>query len=74
MADDHQRRNAQVLVDAGAAVMLEERHLDATRLASTIVGLLSDPPALGAMGRKARGFARPDAAACIVDHLREVAA
>lgn len=72
--DDHQRRNAQVLVDAGAAVMVEERHLDAARLSATIVALLADASALAAMGDRASRFARPDAATRIVDHIRELAA
>lgn len=72
--DDHQRRNAQVLVDAGAATMIEERHLDASRLAATIVALLADAPTLAAMSRAMSGFARPDAATRIVDHIRELAA
>jgi UDP-N-acetylglucosamine--N-acetylmuramyl-(pentapeptide) pyrophosphoryl-undecaprenol N-acetylglucosamine transferase len=31
--DDHQRRNAQVLADAGAAVVIDERDLTGPRLA-----------------------------------------
>lgn len=72
--DDHQRRNAQVLVDAGAAVMVEERNLDAARLADVIVSLLSDPDRLASMRRAARSFARPDAATRIVQQIRELAA
>ncbi|ODS53603.1 MAG: undecaprenyldiphospho-muramoylpentapeptide beta-N-acetylglucosaminyltransferase [Acidobacteria bacterium SCN 69-37] len=72
--DDHQRHNAQVLVDAGAAVMIEERHLDAGRLAATIVALLADAGALASMARAMAAFARPDAATRIVHHIRELAA
>ncbi len=72
--DDHQRHNAQVLVDAGAAVMIEERHLDAARLAATIVTLLADPDRLASMRRAMAGFARPDAATRIVHQIRELAA
>jgi UDP-N-acetylglucosamine--N-acetylmuramyl-(pentapeptide) pyrophosphoryl-undecaprenol N-acetylglucosamine transferase len=72
--DDHQRRNAQVLVDAGAAVMVEERHLDAARLAATVVALLADAGRLAAMSRSMSSFARPDAATRIVNHIRELAA
>jgi UDP-N-acetylglucosamine--N-acetylmuramyl-(pentapeptide) pyrophosphoryl-undecaprenol N-acetylglucosamine transferase len=71
--DDHQRRNAGVLVDAGAAEMLEERRLTGESLAELIGRLLNDPARLQAMGRAMRGLARPDAAARIVDRLLELA-
>jgi UDP-N-acetylglucosamine--N-acetylmuramyl-(pentapeptide) pyrophosphoryl-undecaprenol N-acetylglucosamine transferase len=72
--DDHQRHNAQVLVDAGAAVMVEERHLDAARLADVLVTLLADPERLASMRRAVAAFARPDAATRIVQQIRELAA
>lgn len=72
--DDHQRRNAQVLVEAGAAVMIEERHLSAGRLAATVVALLADAAGLASMGRAMAAFARPDAATRIVHQIRELAA
>jgi UDP-N-acetylglucosamine--N-acetylmuramyl-(pentapeptide) pyrophosphoryl-undecaprenol N-acetylglucosamine transferase len=72
--DDHQRRNAEVLVAAGAAVMIEERHLDAPRLAATVIALLADIDRLASMRRAMAGFARPDAATRIVHQIRELAA
>lgn len=72
--DDHQRRNAKVLSDAGAALVLDERELDADRLASTVLAPLSDAARLAAMSDAMRTFARPDAATRIVDHIREMAA
>jgi UDP-N-acetylglucosamine--N-acetylmuramyl-(pentapeptide) pyrophosphoryl-undecaprenol N-acetylglucosamine transferase len=60
-ADDHQRRNAEAMQNAGAAVMLEERDLTPAKLADTIAGLLSDPVKLKAMSGKARGMAHPNA-------------
>jgi UDP-N-acetylglucosamine--N-acetylmuramyl-(pentapeptide) pyrophosphoryl-undecaprenol N-acetylglucosamine transferase len=71
--DDHQRRNAQVLAEAGAAVVVEERDLTGARLAATVLGLLGDPRALEAMSRAMRGFARPEAAGRIVDRLLALA-
>jgi UDP-N-acetylglucosamine--N-acetylmuramyl-(pentapeptide) pyrophosphoryl-undecaprenol N-acetylglucosamine transferase len=71
--DDHQRRNAQVLVDAGAAELLEERRLSGASLADAIGRLLDDPGRLQAMRQAMRGFARPDAAARIVDRVLELA-
>jgi UDP-N-acetylglucosamine--N-acetylmuramyl-(pentapeptide) pyrophosphoryl-undecaprenol N-acetylglucosamine transferase len=72
--DDHQRRNAQVLADAGAAVVIEEHELTGSRLADTVSRLLADRPRLDAMGRAMRQFARPDAAARIADRVLELAA
>jgi UDP-N-acetylglucosamine--N-acetylmuramyl-(pentapeptide) pyrophosphoryl-undecaprenol N-acetylglucosamine transferase len=60
-ADDHQRRNAEAMQNAGAAVMLEERDLTPARLADAIVGLLSDPVKLKAMSAAARSMAHPNA-------------
>lgn len=72
--DDHQRRNAEVLAAAGAAVVIEERELSGDRLAGAILRLLADRGGLEAMGRASRGFAQPDAAARIVDRLLELVA
>jgi UDP-N-acetylglucosamine--N-acetylmuramyl-(pentapeptide) pyrophosphoryl-undecaprenol N-acetylglucosamine transferase len=66
-ADDHQRRNAEVLSASGAAVVLDEPGLTPDRLATTVTGLLGEPERLGAMGEAMRRFARPAAAATVVD-------
>lgn len=61
--DDHQARNAAVLVEAGGAQMLREAGLDAQRLADVLLGLFEagrDLPL--AMARAARGVAVTDAA------------
>lgn len=60
-ADDHQRRNAQAMQAAGAAIMLEERDLTPAKLADTIAELLSDPVKLKAMSAAARTMAHPNA-------------
>lgn len=67
--DDHQRKNAQVLAEAGAAVVIDERELTPARVVSVISGLLDDPARLQAMSRAIRALARPDAAARIVDRV-----
>jgi UDP-N-acetylglucosamine--N-acetylmuramyl-(pentapeptide) pyrophosphoryl-undecaprenol N-acetylglucosamine transferase len=72
--DDHQKMNAEVLARGGAAVMLEERDLTAERLADVISALLSDAGGRDAMAASMKKFARPDAAARIVDRLMELAA
>jgi UDP-N-acetylglucosamine--N-acetylmuramyl-(pentapeptide) pyrophosphoryl-undecaprenol N-acetylglucosamine transferase len=73
-ADDHQRKNADVMVDAGAARLLTERQLaDPGLLADTLLAMLSDPLHLAAMAANARSQAKPDAAARIAVKLIELA-
>jgi UDP-N-acetylglucosamine--N-acetylmuramyl-(pentapeptide) pyrophosphoryl-undecaprenol N-acetylglucosamine transferase len=59
---DHQTRNAQALVTAGAAVLLPDADCDGARLSSELDRLLADAGLLGAMSEAARGLAHPDAA------------
>jgi UDP-N-acetylglucosamine--N-acetylmuramyl-(pentapeptide) pyrophosphoryl-undecaprenol N-acetylglucosamine transferase len=73
-ADQHQRRNAEVMVDAGAAVMLQESELEQPgKLLGTLAGLLSSPGRLIAMGEAARKQAHPRAAERIAEKLVELA-
>ncbi len=71
--DDHQRKNAEVLVKGGAAVMIEERDLTGPRLADEVNRLLDDGGRRDAMSRAMRTFARPNAAALIVDRVMALA-
>ena len=71
--DDHQRRNADVLARAGAAVLLDERELTADRLAGVTANLIADEGRRTRIAQAVRGFARPDAATAIVDRLLELA-
>jgi UDP-N-acetylglucosamine--N-acetylmuramyl-(pentapeptide) pyrophosphoryl-undecaprenol N-acetylglucosamine transferase len=57
-ADDHQRKNAKVLVEAGAAAMLLERDLTPATLLDGLRGLLLDGGRRGEMALKARSLAR----------------
>ena len=66
-ADDHQTRNAQSMVEEGAAIMISNADLTGERLAETIRGLLSDIPRLEAIERNARRIAVLDAEQRIVD-------
>jgi UDP-N-acetylglucosamine--N-acetylmuramyl-(pentapeptide) pyrophosphoryl-undecaprenol N-acetylglucosamine transferase len=72
--DDHQTRNAEALVDAGAAVLLQERELAATTLATQLEALFGERARLLAMAEAARRLAKPDAAALIAARCLEVAA
>ena len=60
-ADDHQRRNAEALERAGAAVVVEETKLDEVWLVDTICALLEDPARLARMSDAARAMAHPNA-------------
>jgi UDP-N-acetylglucosamine--N-acetylmuramyl-(pentapeptide) pyrophosphoryl-undecaprenol N-acetylglucosamine transferase len=72
--DEHQRRNAEAMVDAGAAVMLEEKDLEIPeRLLAALTGLLNDPARMAAMSAAARTQAHPGAAERIADRLAELA-
>jgi UDP-N-acetylglucosamine--N-acetylmuramyl-(pentapeptide) pyrophosphoryl-undecaprenol N-acetylglucosamine transferase len=72
-ADDHQRRNAQALEQAGAAVVLEETNLDEVWLVDTLSALLEDPHRLRQMGDAARAMGHPSAAKDIADLAARVA-
>jgi UDP-N-acetylglucosamine--N-acetylmuramyl-(pentapeptide) pyrophosphoryl-undecaprenol N-acetylglucosamine transferase len=66
-ADDHQRRNAETLAEAGAGVLLPEAQLTPERLVQTVGALLRDRPRLGLMAQAARALAHPAAAATIAE-------
>ncbi len=69
-ADDHQKRNAEEMVKAGAAVMLTESDLATPqKLLQALIALLSDGPQLAAMSAAARTQAHPGAAERIADRL-----
>ena len=72
-ADDHQRVNAEVLVKARAAEMIEQRDLTGERLAGRIAAVASDEAARRAMSDAAHRLAHPDAAAAIVERIFELA-
>jgi UDP-N-acetylglucosamine--N-acetylmuramyl-(pentapeptide) pyrophosphoryl-undecaprenol N-acetylglucosamine transferase len=72
-ADDHQRRNAEVLVEGGAAQMLLEPEMTAAALLATLTGLLSNREKLSKMASCARTFAHPQAAARIAEMVASLA-
>jgi UDP-N-acetylglucosamine--N-acetylmuramyl-(pentapeptide) pyrophosphoryl-undecaprenol N-acetylglucosamine transferase len=74
-ADEHQKRNAEAMVIAGAALMLEEPDLSAPgKLLDALVNLLENRNRLAAMAAAARTQAHPDAAERIADRLAALAA
>jgi UDP-N-acetylglucosamine--N-acetylmuramyl-(pentapeptide) pyrophosphoryl-undecaprenol N-acetylglucosamine transferase len=72
-ADDHQRRNAEVMAQAGAACLLIESALTPETLQTALAELLSQPAQLAAMSEKARSLAHPDAAEQIARITVEIA-
>jgi UDP-N-acetylglucosamine--N-acetylmuramyl-(pentapeptide) pyrophosphoryl-undecaprenol N-acetylglucosamine transferase len=64
-ADDHQKRNAEALQRAGAAVMLEEANLTHETLVDTLSFLLADASRLREMREAARKLSHPNAASDI---------
>lgn len=71
-ADDHQRKNAEMLADAGAALLIPDNEMTGERLVSEVARLATAPEKLRAMGQAARAFAKPNAARRAVEVLEEV--
>ncbi|MBS7457742.1 undecaprenyldiphospho-muramoylpentapeptide beta-N-acetylglucosaminyltransferase [Coralloluteibacterium stylophorae] len=65
--DDHQTRNAEYLVERGAARLLPQGENFETRLAGTLAELLADRAIARRMANAARALARPDAADAVAD-------
>jgi undecaprenyldiphospho-muramoylpentapeptide beta-N-acetylglucosaminyltransferase len=70
---DHQTRNAEAMVHAGAAVLVADADLDAARLALELTRLLDDTSRLAAMAAAGAAVAHPDAAAQVADIVEEAA-
>lgn len=66
-ADDHQTKNAEALVKAGAARMFPEEGLTATVLGRELLEILGDAAKRTTMGQAAHSLARLDAVSTIVD-------
>jgi len=65
--DDHQTRNAAVMVATGAACVVQERDLDAAGLSALLTDLTADRARLLAMAQAARSGAVTDAAERLAD-------
>ena len=70
---DHQTRNASLMAEAGAAVVVPDSELDASRLSREVGALLSSPSKLAEMSDAARRASRPDAAERVADELLRLA-
>ena len=72
-ADDHQRRNAEIVARAGAAQVLDQNDLTGSSLAAHVLSLAADAARRERMAAAARSLARPGAAHTIVDRILALA-
>jgi UDP-N-acetylglucosamine--N-acetylmuramyl-(pentapeptide) pyrophosphoryl-undecaprenol N-acetylglucosamine transferase len=72
-SDDHQSRNADVMVAGSAAALLPESQLTPESLLVVLLRLLGDPAGLSTMGEHARSLAHLDAAERIAEMVRGLA-
>jgi UDP-N-acetylglucosamine--N-acetylmuramyl-(pentapeptide) pyrophosphoryl-undecaprenol N-acetylglucosamine transferase len=71
-ADDHQRKNAEAFVRAGAAKMLLQADLNGETLSRELIGMMGSPETITQMETAARRLARPDAAEATVDLIEKL--
>lgn len=72
-ADDHQRKNAEALQNAGAAKMILQSDLTGESLAKEIKNLINVPEKITEMEIAARKLAKKDAAELAVDIIEQLA-
>lgn len=65
--DKHQLKNAQVLADVGAAVVITD-----DRLTEVLTELINEPERLERMARQSKSLSKPDAAQAVVEELVNV--
>jgi UDP-N-acetylglucosamine--N-acetylmuramyl-(pentapeptide) pyrophosphoryl-undecaprenol N-acetylglucosamine transferase len=68
-AEDHQTKNAEIFVRAGAALLLKESELAADVLAQKIRGLIDHPNQLHRMSENSAKLAPKNAAALVVETM-----
>ncbi|WP_286221925.1 undecaprenyldiphospho-muramoylpentapeptide beta-N-acetylglucosaminyltransferase [Marinobacter apostichopi] len=71
--DDHQTKNGQQMVAAGAAVLIPQTRLTPDNLAETLADLGRDRTRVINMAKAARTLARPDATERVVNYCLEAA-
>lgn len=71
-ADDHQRKNAESLQNAGAAGMILQQDLTGESLANEIADLIETPDRITEMEKAAKKLGRPDAAEKTVNLIEEL--
>jgi UDP-N-acetylglucosamine--N-acetylmuramyl-(pentapeptide) pyrophosphoryl-undecaprenol N-acetylglucosamine transferase len=71
--DNHQQKNAEALLRAGAARMVLDRDMNGARLFDQVAAMAAQPAELQRMANAVRQFAKPNAAARAAAILEEVA-
>lgn len=71
-AEDHQAYNAQVFINAGAALAFKQSELTQPLLESKVLGLLNSPSQLQEMAQKAKAVAVIDSAEQLAALVREL--
>lgn len=74
VAGNHQYYNALTLQNIDAALVFEEKDLDAHAIAQMMWTLAQDKPRLKKMGQNAKQIAVPDSARIIYEHLKALVA
>ncbi len=72
-SSDEQTRNARVLADVDASILIPQIELSPERLVNQLRELLSDPERLAKMSDAARSVAMPDAAERLADEILQLA-
>lgn len=72
-ADDHQRRNAEAIMQGGAAVLVPQAELTPERLAQLVTELFANPQRLKEMAERARALSHHDAAGRVARMVAELA-
>jgi len=72
-SDQHQLRNAEAMVKAGAARLVLDAELTGTRLVEEVTRMAAEPRLLERMGAAARAFSKPAAARRAAEILESVA-
>lgn len=72
VAENHQFKNAKVLENAGAAVVIEEKDAQANEIYTQVLKLLHEPQSLLEMGHAAQRLSQPRALDKIYDTLKEL--
>ena len=70
---DHQRKNAESLVNAGAAVMINDNECTGINLANVVKGLIDNPMELERMASESRKVGNRDASNLLATVLLEEA-
>ena len=73
-ADDHQRKNAEAMQNAGASRMILQSDLNGDTLAKEVSDLIASPDAISNMEAAAKKMARSDAAEATVNLIEGLAA